>query len=144
MVAIKALSDSSQKWVGRASIAVPELIKGVKNPRRAWKAASKESEDNYKMSVVEAANQGRFGRGIERSSDEHWSAMTESKSLNRYPEGVQLGEGAWQQGFSPYQEVISRLQIPKRGVRGAQGNYQRAMAVGQAQNQARMRILTGK
>lgn len=144
MTAIKSLADSSEKWVGRASIAVSELIKGVRNPKRSWKQASKEAEDNYKASTIEAVNQGRYGRGIDRASDENWASMTEAKSQTRYPEGVALGEGAWQDGYKPYHEVISRLALPKRTTRGSQANYQRSSVIGQSLNQARIRTLSGK
>lgn len=144
MAAIKPLDKSSEKWSGRASNAVNDLIEGVNNPRRSWKASSKAAEDNYRQSVVAAANEGRYGRGLDRTSDADWAAMTEAKAAARYPEGVKLGEGAWQSGFSPYHEVISRLTLPKRSVRGSADNYKRAQTVGSALNAARTRILSGK
>lgn len=141
MVAIKPIGDSSTKWSDRSSNAVMDLIKGVKNPRKSWSASAKSAEENYKISVKQAADQGRYGKGIDRSSDEAWASMTEAKAQDRYPQGVKLGEGAWQEGFQPYQEVISRTNIPKRTTRGSQQNFQRSAVIGQALNQARERIL---
>lgn len=144
MVAMKPLSDSSEKWTRRASGAVGDLIKGVQNPKKSWKAESKLAAANYKASVTAAANEGRYDRGIDRSSDDNWQSMTEAKALSRYGEGVNLGQGSWERGYSPYQEAISRVQLPARGTRGSQQNYQRSAAVGQAANAVRTRLLTGK
>lgn len=143
MAAIKPLADSSAKWSRRAGEAVTDFVNGVRNPRRSWKGAAREAGDNYKASVVAAANEGRYVRGVERSSDESWAQMSEAKGQTRYPEGVSLGQGDWEKGFSPYQEAIARLVLEKRGTRSSQANYGRSAAVGRALSAVRMRMLAG-
>ena len=50
----------------------------------------------------------------------------------RYPQGVQNAEGAYQRGVQPYLDTIKGLTLPPRGPKGSAQNQQRADAVAKA------------
>lgn len=143
MAAIKEIGASAEKWTRRASAAAGDLVAGVRNPRRPWAESALAAGENYKQAVIAAANQNRFVSGVRAAGEEKWRLNTEAKVTARYPEGVSLAQGEWQRGFSPYQQVISSLSLPQRGVRGSPANYQRGQVIGQAMSAARARILGG-
>lgn len=143
MAAIKEIGASSEKWTRRASAAATDLINGVRSPRRPWAESALAANENYKQAVIAAANQNRFQSGVRAAGEEKWKMNTEAKVLSRYPEGVTLAQGEWQRGFAPYQQVISSLTYPPRGLRNSAQNYQRSQVGGQAMAAVRTRILGG-
>lgn len=129
MAAIKPIDQSSKKWVRRASEAVPDYIAGVQAPRKSWEEGANNAKENYKKGVIDAANAGRFEAGVKRVGDAKWKSRTLAKGPARYPEGVSIAEDEWKAGFSPYQEAMNTLNLPKRGPRRSAANLQRVAAV---------------
>lgn len=129
MANIKPIEQSSDKWVRRASVAGPDYLAGVTNPRRPWAAAAGEAENNYKAGVTAAANAGRFGAGVKAAGDEKWKNGALKKGPGRFAEGVAIGKDDWGKGFSPYQSAIAALALPPRGPKGSPQNIQRVASV---------------
>lgn len=139
MSAIKAIDQASDKWVRRASVAGPDYLNGVQNPRKPWAAAAAEGESNYKIGVVAAANAGRYGAGVKKAGDEKWRQGAQRKGPARFTEGVQLGKEEWGKGFQPYHSAISALTLPARGPKGSPQNIARVTAVATALRSLRER-----
>lgn len=129
MAAIKPIEQSSDKWVRRASVAGPDYLQGVQNPRKAWAAAAVEAEPNYKAGVVAAAGRGAFGAGIKAAGDEKWRNGATRKGPGRFAEGVAIGRDDWGKGFAPYQSAIAAVTLPARGPKGSPQNIQRVAAI---------------
>jgi len=125
MAAIKPIEQSSSKWVNRASIAGPDYLLGIQNPRKSWATGAAEGEANYKAGVTAAANAGRFGIGVKSVGDEKWRNGAIKKGPGRFAEGVAIGKDDWGKGFSPYQSAIAALALPSRGPKGSPQNIQR-------------------
>lgn len=123
MAAIKGLADSASKWNRRASAAASDLVKGVQNPKKSWSESSKAAEDNYVQGVTLAANEGRYGAGIDAAGEQKWQTNSVAKAQTRYPQGVQLAQGEWQKGFTPYHQAYSAHNLSPRGPRGSEQNY---------------------
>jgi len=132
MAAIKPIEQSSDKWVRRASVAGPDYLQGVQNPRKPWAAAAFEGEANYKAGVVAAASRGAFGSGVKAAGDEKWRNGAVRKGPGRFAEGVAIGRDDWGKGFSPYQSAIAAITLPARGPKGSPQNIQRVAAIATA------------
>lgn len=129
MAAIKPIDQSSDKWVRRASVAGPDYLQGIQNPRRPWAASCKEGEGNYKAAVTAAAARGAYGAGIIRVGDEKWRQRAIIKGPGRFSEGVAIGKDDWQKGFAPYQAAIGAITLPPRGPKGDLRNMERTKVI---------------
>jgi hypothetical protein len=132
MAAIKPIEQSTDKWVRRASVAGPDYLQGVQNPRQSWSTAAAAAEANYKAGVTAAANAGRYGIGVKAAGDEKWRNGAVKKGPGRFTEGVAMSRDEWQKGFSPYHSAISNLTLPPRGPKGSPQNIQRVAAIATA------------
>jgi len=139
MAAIKPIDQAAGKWTRRAQVAGQDYSNGVANPRRAWDTASIAADANYRQAVTQAASQGRYASGVRAAGAEKWRMGATQKGPQRFAEGVQLAEGAWQQGFAPYHQAISSLTLPPRGPAGSPQNLQRVQAVATALRQVKER-----
>lgn len=138
MPQVKSAADSAQKWATRAAAASNDYKKGVANPKRSWAQATADSEDAYVAGVTEAANAGRFGKGVQAAGDGKWSRKAQTVGTQRFAGGVQAAKGDYQSGFAPYAQVIESVTLPPRGPKGSPSNYQRTQAVGQALHDAKI------
>ncbi|MGR3319638.1 MAG: hypothetical protein ACUZ8O_14315 [Candidatus Anammoxibacter sp.] len=129
MAAIKELADASDKWVRRASVAGPDYIKGITNPRRPWAESSIKAEASYKQAVTDAANKGRFSRGVKLAGEEKWKRNALQKGPGRFAEGVAVAKQDWEDGFKPFREAIAALELPPRGPKGSPQNIQRVAVI---------------
>lgn len=135
MAAIKELSDASDKWVRRASVSGPDYVKGITDPRRSWSESAIKADGTYRQAVVQAANQGRFARGIKNAGEDKWKRNALQKGPGRFAEGVAVAKGDWEEGFKPFREAIAALDLPPRGPKGSAQNIQRVTAVAQTLRQ---------
>lgn len=140
MANIKPIDQSSDKWVRRASVAGPDYLNGVNNPKTSWSAASIAAEGNYKTGVIAAANRGAYGAGVRLSGDEKWRMKAAKIGAGRYPEGVSYGKDNWNKGFSPYHAVIGQVVLPPRWPKGSPQNIQRVAAIATALRQLKERV----
>ena len=129
MANIKEISQSSDKWARRASIAGVDYQSGVQNPRRDWAEAASGADANYRAGVVQAANAGRFGAGVRAAGTEKWRKKALAVGPGRFAEGVTVAKPDWETGFRPYQEAISALALPPRGPKGSPANLQRVNSI---------------
>ena len=135
MAAIKELSDASDKWVRRASVAGPDYVKGITDPRRPWAESAIKADGTYRQAVTQAANQGRYARGIKSAGEEKWKRNALQKGPGRFAEGVAVAKNDWEEGFKPFREAIASLDLPPRGPKGSAQNIQRVTAIAQTLRQ---------
>ena len=140
MAAIKDLTASSDKWVRRASVSGPDYVKGIQDPRRGWEDATVKAEASYRQAVVQAANQGRFSKGVKNAGEEKWKSNALAKGPGRFAEGVAVAKKDWEKGFKPFRDAIEAIDLPARGPKGSAQNIQRVTAIAQALRQLKERI----
>lgn len=120
------------RWKTNAGLATDAFVTGVENPRKPWSQATKDAEDNWKIGVQEAANSGRFGKGVTAAGDEKWRQKTVQLGSTRYAQGVQASEQAYADGVKPYLDVIEQTTLPPRFPKGDPRNLERVKAITQA------------
>ena len=126
---IKATSDISEKWARVTPQRSVDYKKGVENPTKDWKAATAEAEESYKTGVSEAANAGRFGKGVNKAGTEKWKAKAVTKGVDRWGPGVQIAKPDYEAGFAPYASTIAALTLPPRYPKGDPRNLDRVSAI---------------
>lgn len=135
-IRIKDTGSLAKKFVQRAGAAGGDYTEGVKAAGQDWEAGAKAGEDNYKIAVTQAANEGRFGRGIAAAGSAKFVARASTLGAQRYPTGVQAAEGDWARGSQPYLDSLKSMELPPRRPRGQ--NADRANAVAQRLHQMRV------
>lgn len=132
MPAVKSLDRISQKWARVSSVSQPEYEEGVRNPRADWAQMSTAAEANYERGVQQSIQRKSFGKGIAKAGTGKWQERTLAKGPTRWAEGINLSRQAYEQGFAPFREVISRTALPPRGPKGDPKNIQRVATLADA------------
>ena len=132
MANIRDLGSIGDKWGTVTPARSGEYKKGVENPKKDWAEAAAASEENYKRAVTEAANEGRFGKGVTKAGTAKWKENAMKKGPSRFAAGVALGKSAYIKGFAPYHETIKSTTLPQRGPKGDPANLQRVAAIASA------------
>jgi hypothetical protein len=131
-IRIKDTGSLAKKFVQRASAAQGDYTEGVKAAGADWEANTKAAEDNYKIGVTQAANDGRFGRGVSAAGAGKYTARASTLGAQRYPTGVGAAEGDWAKGSQPYLQTLASIQLPPRRPKGDPGNFARSQAIATA------------
>lgn len=134
-VIVPATGTVAAKWARRAASAAGEYEEGIKMTPKSWAAAAKGAERNYVQGVTQAANAGRFGKGVDRVGDQKWKKNAAEKGPARFSQGVGVAQPDYANGVGPYLEAIGRVDLPPRGPAGSEGNYNRVSAIGKALRQ---------
>lgn len=122
----------SAKWRQRASAATDEYREGIENPRRSWEDTTAAAVQNYQDGVTQAIADGRFVRGVRDAGNIKWERNALEKGVPRFSQGISAGVEDFERGISEVLDVISRVDLPPRGVRGSPENIQRVSAVSTA------------
>jgi hypothetical protein len=135
-IRIKSTQDIAKKFVSRAGVAGNDYADGVRAAGGDWEANAKAAEDNYKQSVTQAANEGRFGKGIANAGAAKYTEKASTLGAQRYPTGVAASEGAYSRGVGPHLDMMRSLELPARRPKGQ--NSARADAVAQANRKLKL------
>ena len=132
MADIKSLDRVASKWAEVTPQRAGEYQQGIQSPKKSWSQATADAEDNYNAGVSEAISRGSFGKGVAAAGDQTWKSGALEKGVSRWPQGVRLGRGKYQQGFAPYHSVIAGTTLSPRGPKGDPRNYDRVREIGEA------------
>lgn len=135
----KTAAEVARKWALVTPQRSEEFISGVQNPSKSWAQETKAAEANYKAGVTKAANEGRFGKGVEKAGDNKWQTNTIAKGRQRWGEGVALAENTFQAGIGPVLETINRTVLPPRYPKGDVRNIKRVEAITKALHDAKVK-----
>lgn len=141
MAEIRDLSMISKKWAEVTPQRDGFYKMGVLNPRRPWAVSAAASEETYKKAITDAANQGRFGKGIRKAGEEKWRQRASELGPQRFREGVSVAEADHQAGFAPYFDAYRSLKLPERFPKGDPRNYKRNEAVGMTFHKKKMDLI---
>jgi len=143
MADIKDTATSAAKWSRVSAAAQGEYEAGVRAPRKDWQAATLAAEAAHTAGTQAALADKRFAKGVRRSGTANWQQNAIEKGPARYSQGVQLATGKYEAGFKPYAEVIKRLTLPVRGMKGDPANIERVRVVAAALHSAKVSALKG-
>lgn len=132
MAKVKSIGDIVEKWGRVTPQRTDDYAKGIQNPKEDWATATKASEPIYKTAVVQAANEGRFGKGVSSAGTQKWRDKTLTKGTVRWGPGVQDAQGDYEKGFAPFRDTIERTSLPQRFPKGDPRNIERVKVVASA------------
>ena len=130
-IQIKDMGAIAEKWLRRAGTAGAEYQEGVTNPLRDWEANAKAAEAAYLAGLQASMAKKTWSKGLS-GKKEKWSRNAINKGASRYPGGIALAGGDYEDGFSPYRGVIAGLTLPARGPKGDPANIRRVEMVAKA------------
>lgn len=135
-IRIKDTASLGKKFVQRAGAATADYKDGVAAAGADWEAGARAGADNYKQAVIEAANQGRFEKGIAAAGQQKFVTRAVNLGSQRFATGVQSAEAEWVKGTQPYLDALKGLELPAKRPRGQ--NAGRANAVADRLHQMRV------
>lgn len=138
---VKSIADSQQKFSTRAAAAAPDYGKGVANAGNKWIAGAAASEDAWASGTQEAITNKRFGAGVRKAGASKYQDRAAKLGPDRYRSGVNEGASEWGKNFAPHAQALSSLELPTKGMRGSEQNYNRSRAVGQALRAKKLELL---
>lgn len=138
-IRIKPIENLKRKYAQNAGGASASYEEGVNFPRRSQSEAAVAAADTYAQAVQEAIGEGRFAAGVREAGDEKWKRNALAKGKGRYPQGVQAGQDDWAKNTAPILAAIAALDLPPRGVKGSETNFNRVRQVAQAAQAAARR-----
>lgn len=134
---IMAIDSIANKWNRRSAAATQDFEQGVRNPRRPWQAATLDASSAYAEGVQEAIANDQFSKGVSQSSDSEWLSRTLKLGVQRYAPGIRESVSKYATKFRPYRDALAALELPPRGPRNSESNYERSRIVGQTLNAIR-------
>jgi len=138
MPKIRSITDIANKWGTVTPQRTQYFQQGVERPLNDWEENTLAGENAYKQGVQQAANEGRFGRGVSKVGTEKWKKKATTVGVQRWAPGVQVAQDEYAKGFGPMAEVIESTDLPPRYPRGDPRNMERSAAMARALAQARI------
>ncbi|MFQ5591971.1 MAG: hypothetical protein ACE5HE_12465 [Phycisphaerae bacterium] len=129
MAAIRTVDQIAQKWATVTPQRVADYENGVREPRTDWKNATVAAKEAWKGGIEQAIRNGTFAKGVERAGTTKWQDGALTKGVTRWGPGVALGQDAYQTGFAPFRDAISRVVLPARFPRRDPRNLERVKAI---------------
>jgi len=129
---VKSVGAVAEKWARRVSGASMDYQAGAESAGERWASGAKAANTTYTQAVTAAANAGRYSRGVEKAGAGRFVKGVRDKGAVRYGPGAAAAQSDFSGAIAPVLEVISRTDLPPRGPRGSDGNYQRVVKIGQA------------
>ncbi len=132
MAEIRSLSEIRDKWTRVTPGRTEDYKLGVKNPRRDWHDETLAAKANWKAGIDAAAAKDLFGKGVSKAGTKKWQEKALLKGPGRFAEGVYTAGPDFEQGFKPYHEAISRVDLGPRFPRRDPRNIERVKRVVEA------------
>jgi len=121
MAEIKSLSDIRDKWTRVTPGRTEDYRLGIQNPRRDWAEEALAGKANWKAGIDAAAAKDLFAKGITKAGTKKWRDKALKKGPGRFAEGVYIAGPDYEDGFKPFHDAISRVDLgprfPKRDPR---------------------------
>ena len=125
----KVRAGGDKRWVDRASVATPDYVAGIQNPRTDWATASKAAADSWAQGIGNAVRNGQFAKGVVKAGSAKQIAKAIGKGAQRYAAGVADGQSDYANAVAPYLSVIESTVLPPRGAKGDPRNLDRVKAI---------------
>jgi len=125
-------ANGGSRWAQRTAAATQDYQAGVQAPRVSWQQATVAASEAHKQAVIQAAQEGRFAKGVQKAGDAKWLKAASGKGAERFGPGAAAGQGDYEQGVAPYLQVIESTPLPPRGPKGDPKNIQRVAVLATA------------
>jgi len=131
-LAVKPLEDIAKKWVEVTPQRAPYYEAGVKAPLKDWATEAANAAPAYKSAVTQPNIDKLYAGGIKKVGTAKWQRKSIEVGVGRYGPGVTAALPDYRDGFAPYREELTKVEVPARGPRGADVNFEKVKAIGKA------------
>lgn len=131
-IRIKTIDSLKKKYIANTATAGGSYEEGVRNPRRSQSQQAVAAKATFAAAVQEAIDDDRYAKGVQEAGDAKWSKGALEKGKGRYASGAAQGADEWATNTKPIIDAISAVDLPPRGVKGSEENFNRARMVAQA------------
>jgi len=132
MALIRQTSDISAKWASVTPGRRAEYEKGIAAPLKDWEANTLAAEATYGAAITEAIARNAYGRGVKSVGTAKWQKKAREVGPSRWTQGIGVAQPDYEVGFAPYRDIIERVTLPPRGVKGDPGNLRRVEIIAKA------------
>ena len=137
---VPSAADIAKKWgdvtPARATYYETETPKAD----TLWETNTKAAKGTYKAAVADPKIADRFEGGIKGKAAKFKRKVIDV-GIARFGPGVTAAITDMETGFSPYQAVLAAIEVPDRGPRGADANYEIVKKIGKPLHEKRLAIL---
>ena len=137
---VPSAADIARKWgdvtPARATYYETETPKAD----ALWEANTKAAMGTYKAAVADPKIADRFVGGVKGKAAKFKRKVVDV-GVARFGPGVTAAVPDMETGFTPYQAVLAVLEVPDRGPRGADANYEIVRKIGKPLHEKRLAIL---
>ena len=138
MAQTRGAAKAAKKWKERTAVAVEDYKDGINNPRADWAQQTEAAADTWKTAITEAANKGRFAKGVTAAGTGKWKSGAITKGADRYPAGVAVAEDDYNRAMQSVISTIEGVSLPKRYPKGDPRNIKRVEAIATALHRAKI------
>ena len=136
---VKSADRVAAKWATRVSGATQDYTDGAASAGGRWQTGAAAGAANFKTGVQQAAASGMFEKGVAKAGGTRYERGVRDKGAMRYGPGAAAAQGDFQGAIGPVLTTIGSVDVPARGPRGSDANYNRVATIGRALHQARTR-----
>jgi len=137
---VPSAADIAKKWgevtPGKASY----YEKETPGSSALWEANTKLAKGAFKTAVADPKIGDRFEGGVKGKAAKFARKVTDV-GIARFGPGVSAAITDMSEGFNPYQSVLAGIEVPDRGPRGADANYEIPKKIGKPLHEKRLAIL---
>lgn len=137
---VPSAQEVADKWTRRAAAASQDYRAGIQRTTD-WAGPTAAAEQLYVQAVTEAANAGRFGRGVSAAGTAKWKDRSIAVGVSRFATGVAAASATYRAAIAPVLDLLRSLDLNPRGPRGSAENFDRSRFVGEALHQFRLQQL---
>jgi hypothetical protein len=128
---VKPIDKIAKKWVDVTPGRAAYYEAGVKAPLKNWEENTVAQAAAYKGAVTAPNIDKLFTGGVKKAGFEKWQRKATEVGASRFGPGVQAATPDYQAGFAPYAETLATIEVPARGPRGADVNFEKVKKIGQ-------------
>lgn len=131
-LAVKPLDQIVKKWVEVTPARATYYEAGVKAPLEDWASEAIAAAPAYKAAVTAPNIDKLYIGGIKEAGTAKWQRKAIEVGVPRFGPGVTAAQEDYRTGFAPYLEELARVEVPARGPRGADVNFEKVKVIGKA------------
>ncbi|MGB9672437.1 MAG: hypothetical protein ACPLZY_04750 [Candidatus Norongarragalinales archaeon] len=128
---VKPVDKIAKKWVDVTPGRAAYYEAGVKAPLKNWEENTVAQAAAYKGAVTAPNIDKMFTGGVKKAGFAKWQRKATEVGASRFGPGVQAAAPDYQAGFAPYAETLATVEVPARGPRGADINFEKVKKIGQ-------------
>jgi len=132
VIKLKPIDKIVEYWRSGATAAGPKYSEGLTMPKTPWSQAAMAAKEAWRQGITDAAGRDAYSKGVAKAGDAKWLKRASEVGARRFPEGVSAAVDDYRNGFAPFYDTLSKIDLPARRARGDPANIERVKTVVQA------------